>query len=180
MKRTALKRTALKRTAWKREGSKLAPGGGLKRSPMKRGKGNGFSTFKTTPREYKDRLQARREAKGLADEPYLEWLRKQVCGLAAWALLQWQLHRVVIDIGPCGGRIDPDHERHNVGMGQTAPDARAWSICRWHHDGRHGDAKGFWGSMTGAEIVEFIAERIDEHRARYLAELAAGGPNGGM
>lgn len=169
----------MKRTEWKRKPPKVKPDGERKpRKAMKR------STFTASPRELKARLEARREALGLADKAYLVWLRQQPCGLAEWALLQWRERRVVIDIGPCGNGTEADHERGighaNPGMSQKAPDARAWSCCHDHHQERHGASKGFWADMTKQERADFIAERIDEHRANYLAQLATGGIFGGM
>lgn len=139
----------------------------------------GGATIKREVR-IKAKRETRRRSSRVEDEAYLAWLRTQPCGLAAWALEQWVKFRIVIEIDPCILPIDPDHERRGVGMSQRASDCRAWSICRGHHDQRHGAARGFWGKMSKHEKAEFIAARIDEHRHRYHLEQLAGGPYGGM
>lgn len=170
------RRTPMKRTAWKPKVPKAKPA--KPRKPMARSASVG------NPVEQRAKLRARREVKGLSDPAYLDWLHTQGCELARWALAQWRDHRRAVDIGPCSDVIHADHERgggrDGPGMGQKASDSRSWSICETHHMARHDAAAGFWGSMTKADKTAFIAARIDEQRARYLAELATGGPLGGM
>jgi len=119
------------------------------------------------------RIKARREGKRRSsrteDPMYLEWLRHQPCGLAALR----DTHPLGALIGRCWGRIDPEHERDKVGMGQTASDCRAWSCCRGHHRERHGEGtKTFWAALDLGQQREVIAERIDTSWARYQAQVA--------
>lgn len=119
------------------------------------------------------RRDGKRRSSRIENPGYLAWLRRQPCGMGPLRTS----HPLGRLIGPCSGRVDPDHEREGVGKGQTASDHRAWSCCRGHHDERHGSRgrHGFWGALTLEQKREVICERIDDHWGRYQAAISLAG-----
>lgn len=102
------------------------------------------------------------------DEPRKAWCREQRCAIAR------VLGRAA---GRCWGPVDPNHNRHGVGMGVTDTDDQIWPICRGHHRQWH-DRTGY-ADMSLDEQRDFEAARIAEAQADYAAYRASLAPQPG-
>jgi hypothetical protein len=103
------------------------------------------------------------------DNDYLDFLRSQrICGVVRASIVGRLRPELRQYIGKCGGRMEVEHERHGVGAGQKAPNARSWECCSQHHRQRH-DKRGVWAHLTLDEERSLIAGNIDDARARYMS-----------
>ncbi len=138
----------------------------MKRTAIKRG----GSRLQRKTWMLRKRDRPRRTSAPDSDEPeYLDFLRAQrICGLIRASITGRLRPELRAYLGRCRGRLEPEHERHGVGMGQKAPDRRAWECCSHHHRQRH-DKRGVWLHLTLDQERELIAGCIDDARARYMS-----------